>query len=124
MPKEEIEYLEEVLQEYTRFVDNIGHNGLAANLVLYYRTELQEVLTDLQGRAPLERYWRETVALDEQLKKKKTLLLNEIGWENYRIERASVNPPKAYWWWYLDQGLIEPGKPGPIQSAWNWLNSP
>ncbi len=120
-PGEEIEYLEEILREYERYVENIGQNGLASNLLLHYRSDLQETLTDLEGRAPLESYWQQTVLLDEKLRGKKEEVLAEIGWNHYKTERAAVNPPKHYWWWYLDAGLTVPDQPNRIQSWWNWL---
>jgi len=120
-PGEEIEYLEETLNEYARFVENIGHNGFSANLVLHYRTDLQETLTDLEGRAPLEAYWQRTVGIDNILRGKKAEFLHEIGLANYRIERQQEAPPKAYWWWYLDAGFEDPNKPNAIKSWWQWL---
>lgn len=120
-PGEELEYLEEILDQYAHFVTNIGQNGLSANLVLHYRTELQEALTDLGDRAPLESYWQQTVELDEELREKRDLLLKEIGLKNYRMERQQLAPPKEYWWWFLDAGLTDPNQPNVIQSWWNWL---
>ncbi len=123
-PGEEIEYLEEVLREYEKYVENIGENGLAAPLLLYYRDEAQETLMDLQGRAPLESYWAQLVALDQKLQEKKENLIAEIGWNHYKTQREAKKPPKAYWWWYLDSTLKEPEKPNPVKSWWSWLRTP
>lgn len=121
-PGEEIEYLEEVLNEYSKFVQNIGQNGFSANLVLHYRTEVQETLTDLEGRAPLESYWQQTVELDDLLRKKRIEFIHEIGLQHYRLERQQVNPPKEYWWWRLDSGLTDPNKPNLLKSWWGWMS--
>src|SRR5205085_11897592 len=89
-PTEEIAYLEEVLGEYSKSVESIGHRGLAANLILYYRTEVEETLRDLEGKAPLESYWLQTVELDNQMREKRTEIIGEIGWQTYKMERAAV----------------------------------
>lgn len=123
-PADEIEYLEETLREYARFVEHIGENGLAANLLLYYRDELQETLEDLQGRVPVEPYWRQTVDLDHVVREKGADLVAEIGWDHYRGQRAVRHPPRAYWWWYLDAGLSAPDRPNPVRSWWDWLRKP
>lgn len=123
-PSEEIEYLEEILAEYERFVENIGANELSAPLLMYYRDELQDSLTSLEQRVPLQPYWAQTVELDQQVKDRAAEIVAEIGWENYRIQRGARKPPRAYWWWYLDAGLAPPERPNVVKSWWEWLKKP
>ena len=119
-----MEYLEEVFQEYEKYIENIGENGLAAPLLLYYRDEVQETLMDLEGRAPLESYWTRLVSFDRKLQEKKEDLITEIGWDYFKTQREARKPPKAYWWWYLDATLKGPEKPNPLRSWWDWLKTP
>jgi hypothetical protein len=123
-PGEEIEYLEEILNEYKRYVENIGENGLSAPLLLYYRDELEETLRDLEGRAPLQSYWAQTVELDNILRERSTDFVAEIGWESYRIQREARKPPQAYWWWHLDTYVPKPSRPNPVKTWWDWLQKP
>lgn len=115
-PAEEIQYLEEILREYGKYVENIGHHGLEANLLLYYRDEVQDTLEDLEGKAPLQSYWREVVEWDQKLRENSAEFVNEIGRENYSLQRDGRMPPKTHWWWYLDRGTS--------QTFTNWLKKP
>lgn len=122
--QEEIAYLEELLNEYTHFVNNIGNNGFSENLVMHYRDEIQETLTVLEGRIPLETYWKKAVDADQTLRENALALVTAIGWDNYQVERGIRKPLKTEWWWYLDLGLSKPEKPGIVQSLWNWIAKP
>lgn len=118
---EELEYLEEVLIEYERFVQNIGNNGLAANLLLYYRDEVQESLKILEGKVELTMYWKKVVELDNILKAKAKIFVEEVGRENFRQCRIALDPPKLNWWWYLDK-TVSPPVQKPKQKVKRWID--
>lgn len=118
--QEELAYLEEVLEEYARFVQNIGENGLSANLLLYYRDEVQDLLEALEGQADLQGYWSEVAALDDQVRKQAGAVVEEIGRENFRYCQIALDPPKLHWWWYLDRVVPPPRRPW-LREFWEWL---
>ena len=63
--QEELDYLDEILEEYEKYVDNIGNLRTSAALLLYYRDEVQEALDYLKGEdLDLRAYWKRIVELD------------------------------------------------------------
>jgi len=118
LTREEIEkyldYLDEAMDEYERFVNNIGNNGLAAKLLLDYRDEIQDLLEILQGKVDLKEYWEDLIKLDQIVRARRITLVREIGNKNFVMEQIRRSPPKTRWWWYLNK--YEPQKPQ--QSFW------
>ncbi len=110
-------YLEELIAEYERFVLNIGRNGINAPMLLHYRSEIQDVLDELEGQediAPfLEPFYKKLEKLDDELLNKGEAFIKELGGiVKLRQYQWSLRPPTRHWWWYLDKYVkITPQKP-------------
>ncbi len=117
--REEYKYLLEVLEDYRRYVKDIGHLGLAAPNLLYYRDEVQESLEELRLRGvdPLE-VWREVVALDNVVRARAAEIVTEIGHANFKQYQIINDPPPAYWWWFLNR--VVPGPAGTEPPSWQF----
>lgn len=117
--KELLDYLEEVLQEYEKYVLNIGNNGLAASLLLNYRDEVQDTLDDLRGDdVPLTEYWKKVVELDNIVRKNARELVREVGPANFKQYQIINDPPKTRWWWYLDRTTPDVSGIPPAPKPW------
>jgi hypothetical protein len=116
----QITYLDEVMDDYERFINNIGKNGLTAKLMLNYRDELQEILSFLNNyEIDLSKYWARLMKLDQILRSRRSTVVNEIGRKNFIMEQIRKEPPKNYWWWYIDRSVPK-DKPG----FWDFLKKP
>lgn len=117
--QEELDWLDEVLEEYEKYIDNIGNLGVSAALLLYYRDEVQESLDYLKREdLDLRHYWQRIVQLDGILRVKARIFINEIGFNNFKQYQIINDPPKIRWWWYLDRAFPEPRKPKKFWEIW------
>lgn len=118
--KELLDYLDEVIEDYRRYVENIGHNGLTASLLLNYRDEIQEILDELKYEKDLDLkdYWLKVRELDEVVREKKQELVREIGYENFKQYQIIQDPPLTRWWWYLDRQVAKPLPPARFWEFW------
>lgn len=119
--EEDIEYLEDVMNEYARFVGDIGHNEYNAPMLLYYRDEVQELLDDLDedsGGIDLQPYWRRTVELDNMLRDSAQTFVDEVGWANFKQYQIINDPPRKNWWWYLNTETRSPPPPAAFWQFW------
>lgn len=106
---ETIAYLDEVLTEYGKLVQNIGKNGLSASLLLNYRDEVQYTMQELRGQdVDLRKYWQRIVVLDNLLRVKAQQFTEEIGHANFKQYQIVNDPPREHWWWYLNKTTIPP----------------
>ena len=118
--KELLDYLEEVIEDYMRYVENIGNNGMAATLLLNYRDEIQEILDELKFEKDLDlqEYWRKIRDLDEIVRQKQQILVNEIGYDSFKQYQIIQDPPLSHWWWYLNRLTAKPLPPNKIWEFW------
>lgn len=129
-------YLEELIADYERLVENIGNNGVNAPLLLHYRSEIEETLRELEEYddiAPfLEPFYEKLRRIDDLLLQRAKLFLKEIGGPSkLKHYQWSLRPPKEHWWWYLDsQVKLETSKRSPLEflgKMWRgferWLGS-
>ncbi len=141
LPPEDFEeyesYLEELLAEYRRFIENIGRNGLAAPMLLHYRDEIEDVfsvLSEQEDIAPfLEKFYQELEKLDEMFLGKAKEYIRELGGPSKLMHyRWTVRPTRDRWWWYIDKEVAvddvqERRKVNPIIRLWQgferWLSS-
>jgi hypothetical protein len=117
--REEYKYLLEVLEDYRRYVKDIGRLGLAAPNLLYYRDEVQESLDELRVRGvdPRE-VWLEVVALDNAVRARASEIVAEIGHANFKQYQIINDPPLSYWWWFLNR--VVPGPAAPEPPSWQF----
>ncbi|MFH0803130.1 MAG: hypothetical protein V2A78_12210 [bacterium] len=119
--KDELEFLEEVLVEYEKYIHEIGQLGYAASLLLNYRDEAQESLEELQvyqregEDLDLQPYWQRLVAADTVLRTRAEEFVNEVGYANFKQYQLVNDPPRSHWWWYLDK---ETAPPITTKTAW------
>lgn len=117
--QEALEYLEDVLTDYERFVSNIGENGFTAPMTLYYRDEVQDLLDELTyAGVEMQAYWRRTVELDNVLREHAQELVDEIGWANFKQYQIINDPPRQNWWWYLNRETRSPPPPPAFWQFW------
>ena len=108
--REEKEYLDEVMNDYMRMVKNIGQNGLSASLLMNYRDEIQDIMTDLAiNGADLREHRKKLICLDNELRQKAQLYVNEVGHANFKQYQIINNPSRERWWWYLNKVTV--GRP-------------
>lgn len=112
--REALDYLEEVLAEYGRYVNQIGRLGLAAPNLFYYRDEVQEFLEMLSSVEGLDLtpVWNRVRELDHLVREKKREVVREVGRENFKQYQIINDPPTTHWWWFLDR-LVPPPPPPP-----------
>ncbi|MCE1248412.1 MAG: hypothetical protein LWY06_17360 [Firmicutes bacterium] len=105
-----IEFLEDSIAEYAKYIENIGRNGLAAANLNYYRDDIQEVLDMLKYHytEELKPYWEEIVKLDLLLRAKAPIHVREIGHNNFKQYQIINDPPQTHWWWYLNRTVAPP----------------
>ncbi|OQA18791.1 MAG: hypothetical protein BWY64_01267 [bacterium ADurb.Bin363] len=118
--EEYILYLNEIMGDYERFINNIGKNGLSAKLMLNYRDEIQEILSLLNHYdLDLSKYWNKLLKLDQILRSKRSTVVQEIGRKNFIMEQIRKEPPKNHWWWYIDRSI-----PKDPPGFWDFLKKP
>jgi hypothetical protein len=90
---EALEFLEDSIAEYAKYIENIGRNGLAAANLNYYRDDIQDVLDMLKYHyaEELKPYWEEIV-----------------GYNNFKQYQIINDPPQVRWWWYLNRTTAPP----------------
>jgi len=115
-----VEYLDEVLTDYARHVQNIGSLGVNAAMLMYYRDEVQETLEVLEGEPDFDTqpYWRKTVELDNILKANQQEFVNEVGHANFKQYQIINDPPRERWWWFLNRETMSPPPPPAFWQFW------
>ena len=105
-----LNYLQESIDEYERYVENIGRNGLAAANLNYYRDDIQEILDYLKydDSISLKDYYGRIVNLDIKLRAKAPIHVKEIGYNNFKQYQIINDPPLTHWWWYLNRNVAPP----------------
>lgn len=118
--RELLEYLEEVLKDYARYVGEIGRLGYAAPQLLYYRDEVQDLMEALADeKVDLKAQWNRIRDLDQQVRGKATELVREIGHANFKQYQIVNDPPALRWWWYLNRTTANPEPPpAPMWQFW------
>ncbi len=113
------EYLRDVVNDYEKYVKNIGQNGLAAPNLFYYRDEVQDTLDALDDlKADTQVWWEHVVGLDEVVKERRQDIVNEIGWNNFKQYWIMNAPPRERWWWFLSRMVPEPAPPPRFWQVW------
>ena len=114
------DYLLEVVEDYRRYLADIGELGLNAPNLLYYRSEVQDMLDDFKTdrRVDFPGIWTEVKELDEILRLKQQQVLNEIGHTNFKQYQIINDPPRAHWWWWLNRVTHAPPPPPPWYQFW------
>lgn len=118
--QELLDFLEESINEYERYVSNIGRNGLAAVNVGYYRDDIQDIL-DLLKYHPdvnLRPYWERIVKIDMQLRAKAPIYVREVGYNNFKQYQIINDPPLTRWWWYLNRNVSPPMEKPKFWEIW------
>jgi len=118
--RELLEYLEEVLEDYERYVINLGRNDLSASLMLYYRDEIQDILDEIkyEKELDLQEYWLKVRNLDELLRNNAEAVVNEIGYDVFKRHQITNNPPLSHWWWYLNRQAARPVPQPKLWEIW------
>lgn len=118
--REEFQYLLDVLEDYRRYIKDIGRLELAAPNLLYYRDEVQEGLNELGARGvKLKEVWREVVDLDNKLRARASDVVMEIGHANFKQYQIINDPPLTHWWWFLNRTVAAP-LTAPNPPAWQF----
>ncbi len=115
------DFLSQLVDDYQRFVHNIGSLELAAPQTLYYRDSIQEILDALheQGESQLfATAWEQIKPLDTKLRERKQALVQEIGYRNFLQYQIINDPPLKYWWWYLNRETSPPPEPKKPWEFW------
>lgn len=115
--KELLDFLEESIDQYKKYVDNIGRNGLAAVNLGYYRDDVQDMLDLMkyEEKVDLRPYWEKIVKIDMTLRAKTSMYVREVGHENFKQYQVINDPPHVRWWWYLNRIT-----PPPVAEAKFW----
>jgi hypothetical protein len=113
LPKEVIEavdFLDESIEQYEKYVENIGRNGLAAANLGYYRDDIQDMLDILkfEDTIDLATYWERITKIDLRLRMKAPMFVREIGYNNFKQYQIINDPPLTNWWWYLNRDVAPP----------------
>lgn len=118
--KEVLDYFKDCLDDYEKFVRNIGKLGMAAPMLFYYRDEVQECLEDLQNEKDVELkpYWARVSELDNIVRASAAELVREVGHNNFKQYQIVNDPPKMHWWWYLDKTVPAPVMP--VHRPWEF----
>ncbi len=115
-----LKYLDEVLQDYQRYVGEIGRLGYAAPQLLYYRDEVQDLMEalEVEDGVDMKPRWARIRDLDNQVRARASDLVGEVGHANFKQYQIVNNPPLTRWWWYLNRTTANP-EPAP-RPAWQW----
>ena len=107
------DYLLEVVRDYERYLTQIGELGLVAPNVLYYRSEVQDMLDDFRFEEQVDyrSVWTKVRELDEILRTRQQDLVDEIGHANFKQYQIINDPPRAHWWWWLNRVTKAPPPP-------------
>jgi len=118
--KELLDYLDEVLRDYERYVGEIWRLGYAAPQLLYYRDEVQDLMEALAPEAgvDLKPRWQKIRELDLAVRGKAVELVREVGHANFNQYQIVNNPPQTRWWWYLNRTTADPESSK--ASIWQW----
>lgn len=113
--RELLKFLQESINEYAKYVKNIGRNGLAAVNLNYYRDDIQELIDYMKfdSKVNLKEYWGQVVTLDVQLRGKAPIHVREVGYENFKQYQIINDPPAGNWWWYLNRMVMPPAAERP-----------
>lgn len=113
--RELLKFLQESINEYAKYIRNIGRNGLAAVNLNYYRDDIQELMDYMKydNKVSLKEYWGQVVKLDIQLRGRAQQHVREVGYENFKQYQIINDPPAANWWWYLNRLVMPPSVQGP-----------
>lgn len=105
-----LEFLEESIEQYGVYVNNIGRNGLAAANLGYYRDDIQEMLDLMkyEEKVNLRPYWERILRLDMLLQAKAPAYVREVGYQNFKQYQIINDPPHTHWWWYLNRRVAPP----------------
>lgn len=119
-------YLLEVVRDYERYLADIGKLGLAAPNLLYYRSEVQDMLDDFRfdKRVDYGSVWVRVRALDEVLRTRQQEVVDEIGHANFQQYQIVNDPPRAHWWWWLNRVTKGPPPPPNWWQFWKKTEEP
>ena len=102
--REEMEYIDEVFLDYTTMEKNKSKKGLERSLLMNYRDEIQDIMTELAlNNRDIREYRKKVVMLDNELRQKAQAYVNEVGHANFKQYQIINNPPLERWWWYLNK---------------------
>lgn len=120
--EELLQYLDGVLNDYGKYVAQIGNLKYTAPQLLYYRDEVQDLLEALAGEKDLDlkAYWQRLRDYDLQLRAKATVFVQEVGHSNFKQYQIINNPPLNRWWWYLNRTTMNLAEKAP---SWQWWRS-
>lgn len=106
-----IDYLQEVMSDYERMLNNVGQNGLSASMLLYYRDEIQDTIEDLDTfEVDVSKFWQKIVLMDNSLRAKAQQFVEEVGHGNFKQYQIINDPPYERWWWYLNKSTHPPSE--------------
>ena len=114
------DYLLEVVQDYERYLSDIGNLGMLAPNLLYYRSEVQDMLDDFKTNRKVDfrGIWMKVRALDEILRTRQQEVVDEIGHANFLQYQIINDPSRAHWWWWLNRVTKAPPPPPPWWQFW------
>ncbi|MBQ7502737.1 hypothetical protein IJT93_08510 [bacterium] len=120
--EELLQYLDGVLNDYGKYIAQIGSLKYTAPQLLYYRDEVQDLLEALAGEKDLDLkpYWQRLRDYDLQLRAKATVFVQEVGHSNFKQYQIINNPPLNRWWWYLNRTTANLAERAP---SWQWWRS-
>lgn len=118
--QESWDYLLEVVGDYERYMADVDDLGLNAPNLLYYRSEVQDMLDDFKTdkRVDFRGVWMRVRELDEVLRKKQQSIVDQIGHANFKQYQIINDPPRAHWWWWLNRVTKAPPPPPPWWMFW------
>jgi len=117
-------YLLEVVDDYERYIGQIGNLGFTAPNLLYYRDEIQEMLDEfgLDPRVDTREIWAKIRGLDLLMRARQVDLVAEIGHVNFKQYQIINDPPRTHWWWFLNRIVAAP--PAPPRPFWQFWKAP
>lgn len=117
--EELLKYLDEVILDYKRCIEQIGKMGYAAPQLLYYRDEVQDLVEALSGEqgVVLKERWATIRELDLKLRGRASDFVHEVGHSNFKQYQIVNNPPLTRWWWYMNRTTVNLENKIP---RWQW----
>ncbi|MCR5660770.1 MAG: hypothetical protein K6G50_01410 [bacterium] len=116
-----VRYLDEVIADYKRCVNEIGKMKYAAPQLLYYRDEVQDILDALVGSgADLKDRLQDIRLLDMKLRANARDFVREVGHANFKQYQIINNPPITHWWWYMNRTTMADKE---HVAPWQWLRN-